>query len=106
MNELFTFIESAYETDEQLNNILCDEHANSQHFDLARGLVFRCHIVYYKQISSTRFLSDKCLLVFNFHNASFDFLSMNIFLQDLNQAYTKDHLLHIDHIALNYLDCK
>ena len=45
-NQLFSFIESTYETDQQLTHIMQDEKCNSQHFDLARGLVFRCHIVY------------------------------------------------------------
>ena len=91
-NKLFAFIESTFETDEQLNNIIIDEKHNSQHFDLAQGLVFRCHIVYYKQISSNDLLSDKDAIIFNFHHAIFDISSMNIFLHDLNQAYTTDQL--------------
>ena len=66
-NRLFTFIESIHKTDEQLSSIMYDEQTNSQHFDLVHGLVFRCHLVYYKQISSDHLLSDKDLLIFNFH---------------------------------------
>ncbi|CAF1522001.1 unnamed protein product, partial [Adineta steineri] len=87
-NNMFSIIETIYETDEQLNEILHDEKRNPHLFDLAQGLVFRCHIIYYKQISSNHLLSHKDLLIFNFHHALFDFPSMNIFLHDLNQAYT------------------
>ncbi|CAF4165784.1 unnamed protein product, partial [Adineta steineri] len=100
----FTFIESTYETDEQLNEILHDERRNPHLFDHIQGLVFRCHLVYYKQISSSDLLSDKDILIFNFHHALFDFPSMNIFLHDLNQAYTTDQLLYDDNTNLRYLD--
>ena len=105
-NKLFTFIESTFETDEQLNSIMHDEKGNSQLFNLAQGLVFRCHLVYYKQISSHDNLSDKDALVFNFHHALFDFPSMHIFLHDLNQAYTTAQLTTNDSTTLRYLDCK
>ena len=105
-NRLFTFIESIYKTDEQLSSIMYDEQTNSQHFDLVQGLVFRCHLVYYKQISSDHLLSDKDLLVFNFHPALFDVSSMDVFLYDLNQIYTTIQLSTDDHTNLRYLDCK
>ena len=54
-NNLFEFNESTFETDEQFNNIIQKETENSQYFDLSQGLVCRCHIVYYKQISSIIF---------------------------------------------------
>ncbi|CAF3968932.1 unnamed protein product, partial [Adineta steineri] len=101
---LFTFIESAYETDEQLNEILHDEKRNPHLFDLAQGLVFRCHIIYYKQISSNHLLSHKDVLIFNFHHALFDFPSMKVFHHDLNQAYTTGQLLYDDNTNLRYLD--
>ncbi|CAF4206844.1 unnamed protein product, partial [Adineta steineri] len=101
---LFTFIESTYETEEQLNGILYDEKHNPQLLDLIQGLVFRCHLLHYKQISSDNLLSDKDILIFNFHHALFDFSSMNIFLHDLNQAYTTGQLLYDDNISLRYLD--
>ncbi|CAF1397954.1 unnamed protein product, partial [Adineta steineri] len=75
-NKLFIFIESTYTTHEQLNHILDEEKYNPQLFDLNQGLVFRCHLVYYKQISSHHLLSHKDLLIFNFHHALFDFPSM------------------------------
>ncbi|CAF1544660.1 unnamed protein product, partial [Adineta steineri] len=103
-NSLLTFIESTYTTHEQLNHIIHEERHNPHLFDLAQGLVFRCHIVYYKQISSDQLLSDKDLLIFNFHHALFDFSSMNIFLHDLNQAYTTGQLLYDDNTNLRYLD--
>ncbi|CAF1557977.1 unnamed protein product [Adineta steineri] len=104
--QLITFIESTYETDEQLNEILHDERRNPHLFDLAQGLVFRCHVIYHEQISSNHILSDKDVLIFNFHHALFDFPSMNIFLHDLNQAYTTGQLLYDDNTTLRYLDCK
>ncbi|CAF1117030.1 unnamed protein product [Adineta steineri] len=102
--QLFTFIESSYETQEQLNDTLHDEKRNPHLFDLAQGLVFRCHLVYYKQISSNDLLSDQDVVIFNFHHALFDLSSMNIFLRDLNQAYTTDQLLYDDNTNLRYLD--
>ncbi|CAF3951285.1 unnamed protein product, partial [Adineta steineri] len=103
-NNMFSIIETTYETDEQLNEILHDEIRNPRLFDLAQGLVFRCHLVYYKQISSNDLLSDKDLLIFTFHHALFDFPSMNIFLHDLNEAYTTSQLLYNDNTILRYLD--
>ncbi len=104
---LFTFIESTFETDEQLENIIQDEKRNSQHFNLFHGLVFRCHIVYYQQISPDHLLSNQDVLIFNFHHALFDFPSMNLFLHDLNQIYTTGQpSTNDDDFTLRYLDCK
>ena len=104
---LFTFIESIYETDEQLNSIIHDEQTNSHHFDLNLGLVFRCHLVYYKHISSNHLLSHQDRIIFNFHHAFFDLSSIDIFLHDLNQAYTTHQLPTDDNnTQLRYLDCK
>ncbi|CAF4020016.1 unnamed protein product, partial [Adineta steineri] len=103
-NTLFSFIESTYTTHEQLNHILHEEKYNPHLLNLAQGLVFRCHLVYYKQVSSSDHLSDKDVLIFNFHHALFDFPSMEMFLHDLNQAYTTSHLLYDDNTFLRYLD--
>lgn len=105
-DNLSLITERAYETDEQLNNILHDEQTNPQHFDLSQGRVFRCHIVYYQQISSNDLLSDKDILIFNFHRALFDLPSMDVFLNELNQAYETGHLSTNDDSDLRYLDCK
>ncbi|CAF4171310.1 unnamed protein product, partial [Adineta steineri] len=104
INTLFTFIESIYATHEQLNDIIHEEKYNLQLFDLTQGLVFRCHLVYYKQISSNHFLSEKDIIIFNLHHALFDFPSMNIFLHDLNQAYTTGQLSYDNNTNLRYLD--
>ena len=105
---LFTFIQSTFESDEQLNEIIHDEKSNSQLFDLDQGLVFRCHLVYSKQISSNNLLSHQDTIIFNFHPALFDISSMNVFLDDLNQAYTTDQLPinDDDTTTLRYIDCK
>jgi NRPS condensation-like uncharacterized protein len=105
-NKLFALIESTFETDDQLNEIMHDEKRNSQHFDLAEGPVFRCHLVFHKQISSNDLLCDKDAIIFNFHHALFDFPSMNVFLHDLNEAYTTGQLPKNDETVLRYLDCK
>ena len=104
--QLFTFIESTYTTHKQFNEILQEERHNPQFFHPTQGLVFRCHLVYHKQISSNHLLSDKDLLIFNFHHALFDFPSMNIFLHDLDQAY-KTGKLKTDNVTTpRYIDCK
>ncbi|CAF3908572.1 unnamed protein product [Adineta steineri] len=102
--DMFSIIETTFETDEQLNEILHDEKRNPHLFDLAQGLVFRCHIIYYKQISSNHLLSNKDVLIFNFHHALFDFPSMQVFHHDLNEAYTTGQLLYDDNTNLRYLD--
>ena len=103
--QLFTLIESTFETDEQLTHIMYNEKSNSRLFDLAEGLVFRCHLIYYKQISSNDLLCHKDAILFNFHHALFDYPSMHLFLHDLNQAYTTGQLT-IDGTTLRYLDCE
>ena len=103
---MFSMSQSSFYTDEQLNDIMHEEKRNPQLFDLAHGLVFRCHVLYYKEISSNDILSDKDELIFNFHHAMFDFPSMKMFLRDLNQAYTTGQLFYDDNTALRYLDCK
>ncbi|CAF1492545.1 unnamed protein product, partial [Adineta steineri] len=103
-DNMFSTIETTYETDEQLIEILHNQKRNPQIFDLAQGLVFRCHIIYYKQISSNGLLSDQDMVIFNFHHAVFDFPSMKVFLHDLNQAYTTGQLLYDDTTNLRYLD--
>ena len=105
-NISFTFIESTFEIDEQLNDIMHDEKGNSQLFNLSQGLVFRCHIIYYKEICSNDLLTDKDAIIFNFHHALFDFPSMNVFLHDLNHAFITNQLTSDDDTALRYLDCK
>ena len=107
INELYSFVESTYETNEQLDSIMHNEKANPHLFDLARGLVFRCHLVYHKQISPDGVLSHNDLIIFNFHHALFDFPSMDIFLHDLDQAYTTGQLpSDNDDATLRYIDCE
>jgi hypothetical protein len=106
-NTLYTFIESTFKTDEELNNSFYHEKSNSQLFDLNQDVVFRCHIVYYNEISSKGLLSDKDAIIFNFRHGLFDITSMDIFLQDLNIAYTTGQLTtDDDNTSLRYLDCE
>jgi hypothetical protein len=103
---LFTFIESTFDTEELLIDIMHDETRNCQLFNLAQGLVFRCHLVHHKQIPSNDLLTDKDAIIFNFHEAVFDFPSMNVFLHDLDKAYKTNQLSRNDDSVLRYLDCK
>jgi NRPS condensation-like uncharacterized protein len=96
-NQLFTFIETTFENDQQ---------NNSQHFNLSQGLVFRCHVVYYKQISSNHLLSHQDALIFNFHHALFDFSSMDLFINDLSQAYQTGQLIFNNDTTIRHMDCK
>ena len=104
--QLFTFIQSTFDTDQQLTHIMYDEKSNPHLFNLAQGLVFRCHLLHHKEVSPNDSLHDKDAIIFNFHHALFDYPSMDIFLNDLHQAYTTGHLLTDDHTTLRYLDCK
>lgn len=105
-NTLFQFIASTYQTDEELNEITDDERRNHGHFNLARGLVFRCHIVYHQQIPSNDLIKERDVLIFNFHHAVFDPTSIHTFLADLNVAYNTDRLEKDDGISLRYIDCE
>jgi hypothetical protein len=105
-DHLFSLIESTCESDEQLNNILHDEHDNFRLFDLGQGLVFRCPIVYHKQITSNDLLEDKDVLIFSFHHALFDLASIGVFLNDLNETYATGQLPNDDNTNLPYIDCK
>jgi hypothetical protein len=104
--QLFTFTENTFNTDDQLIHIMHDEKRNSQLFNLAEGLVFRCHLLHHRQISTNDLLTDKDAIIFNFHHASFDFPSMDMFLHDLDEAYTAGQLSKDDDRDLRYLDCK
>ena len=102
---LFQFNDSTYDTDEQLNTILQGERRNSQLFDLARGLVFRCHFVHHQTSLPNNCVCAEDIIIFNFHHASFDFPSMEIFLHDLNEAYSTGQLATDHDTHLRYLDC-
>ncbi|CAF3947566.1 unnamed protein product, partial [Rotaria sp. Silwood1] len=101
----FEFIESTFQTEKELDLIIHNEKRNSQLFDLTRGLVFRCHIVYYQK-PPLNVVCDNDAIIFNFHHAIFDHPSMDIFLHDLNEAYTTGQLTTDENICLRYLDCK
>ena len=104
--QLFAFIQSTFDTNQQLTHIMHEEKSNAQLFDLAQGLVFRCHLVHHKELPNNDLLCEKDAIIFNFHHAAFDFPSMNIFLDDLHQAYTTGQLPTDDHTTLRYLDCE
>jgi hypothetical protein len=105
-NELFTWIETTFQTEDELNSIMHDERGNPNHFILSRGLVFRCHILHHGQTSSGDILGENDTLIFNFHHALFDFPSMEVFHRDLNQAYMTGELITDEKTDLRYLDCE
>ena len=105
-HQLFAFIQSTFDTNQQLPHIMHNEKSNAQLFDLAQGLVFRCHLVHHKELPNNDLLRHEDAIIFNFHHAAFDFPSMNIFLDDLHQAYTTQQLPTDDHTTLRYLDCE
>ncbi|CAF1195321.1 unnamed protein product [Adineta steineri] len=90
--ELFTFIESTFETDEDLNKIMHNERGNPNNFNLLTDVVCRCHVVYYKNISQKGIIFEKDVLIFNFHHALSDFPSMKMFRQDLDYAVTEQQM--------------
>ncbi|CAF1588127.1 unnamed protein product, partial [Adineta steineri] len=90
--ELFTFIESTFETDEDLNKIMHNERGNPNNFNLLIVIVCRCHVVYYKNISQKGIICEKDALIFNFHHALFDFPSMKMFRQNLDYAVAKQQI--------------
>jgi hypothetical protein len=102
-NQAFTFVESTFQSDEELERIIHDEKSKSEYFDLTNGLVFRCHIVYSKEMNLNDLICSKDLIILNFHHGLFDYPSMKIFINDLNQAYSTGELILND---LRYLDCK
>ena len=104
--ESFKFTESTFDSDEQLTHIMHGEKDNSQLFNLAEGLVFRCHLVHHKQTSTDDLLTEKDAIIFNFHHASFDLSSMSVFLHDLDHAYATSELIFNDATTLRYLDCE
>ena len=105
-HELFTFIQSDFQTDKQLDEIIQNEKRNSQCFDLARGRVFRCHVVQHTSVSTNDLLGKKDILILNFHSAAFDLHSKNLFFADLNHAYNHGRLRKENNTCVRYLDCK
>ena len=104
--QIFTFTQTGFDTDEQLTHIMHEEKSNAHLFDLGQGLVFRCHLLRHKETFNNDRLNDQDAIIFNFHHAQFDFPSMDIFLHDLHRAYTTGQLTADDHTTLRYLDCK
>ncbi len=103
-NQLYAFIESIITTDEDLHGIVQDERDNPNHFDVSRGLVFRCHIVRQQPILHDDLFGECDSFIFNFYHACFDLFSIDVFNRDLAQAYTTSQLAD-DDMALRYIDC-
>ena len=102
--QLFTFVDSTFETEDNLVTIMHDERGNPSHFDLAKGIVCRLHVV--RRNSTSNDLDTGDAIIFNFHHAMFDFPSMPLFHRDLEQAYLMGELQLDDDNQLRYLDCE
>nr|ACD54728.1 non-ribosomal peptide synthetase, NRPS-like protein [Adineta vaga] len=101
---LFIFVESNFKTEKELSTIINDEYKNPNHFNLASGCVFRCHIARQHPIFSDDLLSKDDIVIFNFHHAIFDFYSMDIFNFDLNLAIYGNLTTYDEHTNLRYFD--
>ena len=104
--QLLSIVQSTFKSEEQLNQIIHNETSDSQLFDLAEGVVFRCHLLHYQSLPTDDVLTHQDVIIFNFHHALFDTPSMDIFLADLNEAYTTRQLSSDHRGNLRYLDCK
>ncbi|CAF1555547.1 unnamed protein product, partial [Adineta ricciae] len=104
----FELLKSIYETNDEIERIINEEKYSNKLFNLNEGLVFRCHIIYYREIGENELIKPKDLIIFNFHKISFDNLSIEIFLNDLNEFYyestTKDHWKNNIKNILRYID--
>ena len=87
---------------DDLSEILYDEETNVTLFDLSKGRVFRCHAIRRSISSDEDFLMPSDIVVFNFHHASFDGSSIDLFFFDLHRAYSSDQPL--DPCPLDYID--
>ena len=103
--ELFAFIRSSFNNDDDLRTIILDELRNPLNFDLSDGRVFRVHVVLH-QTEDQDILRVGDYLIFNFHRIVFDLPSWDIFYRDLRLAYECETTLPFDTKAVRYIDCK
>jgi non-ribosomal peptide synthetase component F len=81
---------------------MVDVQTNGALFDLSKGRVFRCHAIRRKSTQDEDVLIPDDVLIFNFHHAAFDGSSINIFLRDLDHAYSTNN--ELKPCALDYID--
>ena len=106
-HKLFRLVQSTFQDENHIELIMHNEKRNSQLFDLSEGRVFRCHILRRMPITKNNdILSHKDGVIFNFHHGLFDSPSMDVFLHDLNEAYTTGVLCSGGTSQLRYIDCK
>ena len=104
--ELFTFVDSRFDNDDNLlTTLMHEERGSPVLFDLGQGRVSRLHVVR-RHSTDNSWLSEGDAIIFNFHHALFDFPSMHIFHRDLNQAYVTGQLEWNNKNELRYLDCR
>ncbi|CAF1212938.1 unnamed protein product, partial [Didymodactylos carnosus] len=97
-HDLYKFQISKIRSREELENILFDEETNETYFDLANGIVFRCHIIRMMSeidddddlAASSARMND--YILFNFHHVAFDGYSTELFQDELHLAYSNDTL--------------
>ncbi|UJR38878.1 hypothetical protein I4U23_031546 [Adineta vaga] len=101
--ELPILVSLQINNEQYLEEILHDEMTNSDIFNIEQGHVFRCHIVRRNSIKSYEDdLLPGDIVIFNFHHISFDGVSLYVFLQDLQRAYTTDS--ELEFTSLQYID--
>ena len=103
--ELFIFVQSSFNCDEDLETILHQELSNPLHFQLSEGRVFRFHIVSH-QTDQRGMVEAGDYLVFNFHRIAFDLPSWDIFERDLRLAYQGESMLSLDPNRIRFIDCE
>ncbi|CAF1548945.1 unnamed protein product, partial [Didymodactylos carnosus] len=105
-HDLYKFQISKIRCREELEHILFDEETNGTYFDLANGIVFRCHVV--RMVSDIDDDDPAALnarindyILFNFHHVAYDGNSLDLFLTDLESAYDSKKL---QPPSWNYID--
>jgi hypothetical protein len=81
------------DTEKDLEDILYDEETNPKLFQLNKGRVFHCRAIRRSVVIDTDLLAPSDILIFNFHHAAFDGMSIDIFFRDLQEAYSTDRSL-------------
>lgn len=104
---LFPWIESVYDTDEELNTIIQNERNNLKLFDLTQNIILRCHLVYYQIVREDEVFLESDRLILNFNQTIFDIDAIAFFLQNLTKTYIMDELpMENNSLIQQYLNCK
>jgi hypothetical protein len=103
--ELFLFVKSVLNSDNDIRDIILNEMHNPLNFNLSNGHVFRVHVVV-QQSDNKDILQTGDMVIFNFHQSAFDLPSLEVFHRDLYMAYECEVMSLLDNKVIRYLDCK